>query len=178
MNLSDFKNRFQFADGNWSSLNRPISDGVVPAIVDQNTLLWALKKSLGDRIQFTNGEGIPFEVELVGSLKGSMLQGALLIKEEDFLNKFTQQGGYRSFLLAGKKEDANKVARHLEDRMYQYGIEFRESGEKLAELQRVENTYLSIFQGLGWFGHAHWYMWPWSCSRTKPYGKKPGICTF
>ena len=152
VNLSDFKNRFQFADGNWSSLNRPISDGVVPAIVDQNTLLWALKKSLGDRIQFTNGEGIPFEVELVGSLKGSMLQGALLIKEEDFLNKFTQQGGYRSFLLAGKKEDANKVARHLEDRMYQYGIEFRESGEKLAELQRVENTYLSIFQGLGGLG--------------------------
>ena len=152
VNLSDFKNRFQFVDGNWSSLNRQIGGGVVPAVVDQNTLLWALKKSLGDRMQFMNGEGISFEVELVGSLKGSMLQGVLLIKEEDFLNKFSQQGGYRSFMLSGKKEDARKVARHLEDRMYQYGVEFCDSGEKLAELQKVENTYLSIFQGLGGLG--------------------------
>jgi ABC-type antimicrobial peptide transport system permease subunit len=149
---SDYKDRFQFADGNWSVLDQDRVGDAVPAIVDQNTLMWALKKSIGDRLQFLDSDGFPFEIELVGALKGSMLQGALMIKEEDFLTYFTRQGGYRSFMIAGKKEDAQKIAIHLEDRLYQHGIEFRDSGSRLDELNQVENTYLSIFQGLGGLG--------------------------
>ena len=149
---SDFMGRFEFTEGNWTTLNKKIEGNVVPALVDQNTMLWALKMGLGDRIQFMDGEGRPFEIELIGAFKGSMLQGALFIKEEDFLNKFKQQGGYRSFMLAGKFEDGQMLANHLEDRMYQHGMEFRESRERLTELQTVENTYLSIFQGLGGLG--------------------------
>ena len=143
---SDFMGRFEFTEGNWTTLNKKIEGNVVPALVDQNTMLWALKMGLGDRIQFMDGEGRPFEIELMGAFKGSMLQGALFINEEDFLNKFKQQGGYRSFMLAGKFEDGQMLANHLEDRMYQHGMEFRESRERLTELQTVENTYLSIFQ--------------------------------
>ena len=149
---SEFSGRFEFAEGNWTSLNKTLAKNVVPALVDQNTMMWALKMGLGDRIQFTDGDGNPFEVELVGAFKGSMLQGALFIKEEDFLNKFKQQGGYRSFMVTGKMKDGRSLARHLEDRLYQHGMEFRESSVRLAELQTVENTYLSIFQGLGGLG--------------------------
>ena len=149
---SDFSGRFDFADGNWTSLSKTIDGNIIPALVDQNTLMWALKMGLGDRIQYTDGEGRPFEIELVGAFKGSMLQGALFIKEEDFLNKFKQQGGYRSFMITGRSEDGQKLVNHLEDRLYQHGLEFRESRERLAELQTVENTYLSIFQGLGGLG--------------------------
>ena len=149
---SDFSGRFQFAEGNWTSLEKILEDDAVPALVDKNTMDWALKMGLGDRIQFTDGEGNLFDIELVGALKGSMLQGALFIKEQDFLNKFKQQGGYRSFLLSGKFEDAKRLSDHLQERMYQHGMEFRESGKRLAELQTVENTYLSIFQALGGLG--------------------------
>jgi len=107
---------------------------------------------MGGRLNYMDGEGKPFEIEVVGAFKGSMLQGALFIKEEDFLEKFKQQGGYRSFMLTGNKEEAQKLAVHLEDRLFQHGMEFRDSLEKLAELQKVENTYLSIFQGLGGLG--------------------------
>ena len=148
----DFFGRFEFAEGNWMSLGSNLDRDVVPALVDQNTMMWALKMGLGDRMEFTDGEGKSFEIELVGALKGSMLQGALFIKEEDFLDKFRQQGGYRSFLVDGKFEAGQKLANHLEDRMYQHGIEFREAKDRLAELQAVENTYLSIFQGLGGLG--------------------------
>ena len=150
--LSDFEERFSFAEGNWSSLSQNIGGGVVPALVDQNTLLWALKMGVGDRLEFLDGEGKAFEVELVGALKGSMLQGSIFIKESDFLDKYKQQGGYRSFLISGKAEDAKKLAVHLEDRMYQQGMEFRGTRERLMDLQKVENTYLSIFQGLGGLG--------------------------
>ena len=115
-------------------------------------MMWALKMGIGDRIEFRDGDGKMFEIELVGSLKGSMLQGALFINEEDFLEKFKQQGGYRSFMLTGKFKEARNLALHLEDRMYQHGMEFRESKDRLMELQAVENTYLSIFQGLGGLG--------------------------
>ena len=149
---ADFSGRFEFSEGNWTTLNKVLDGNVVPALVDQNTMMWALKMGLGDRIQFTDGEGKPFDIELIGAFKGSMLQGALFINEEDFLDKFSQQGGYRSFMLSGKTEDAKHLAEHLEDRLLQHGVDFRESTEKLAELQKVENTYLSIFQGLGGLG--------------------------
>ena len=149
---SDFTNRFSFAEGNWNSLNVVLEGNTVPALVDQNTMMWALKMGLGDRLQYTDGEGKPFEIELVGAIKGSMLQGALFINEENFLSKFKQQGGYRSFMISGKLEGARRLAKHLEDRLQQHGIEFRESTEILSELQEVENTYLSIFQGLGGLG--------------------------
>ena len=55
-------------------------------------------------------------------------------------------------MISGEFEDAQKLATHLEDRMYQHGMEFRDSRKRLAELQTVENTYLSIFQGLGGLG--------------------------
>ena len=76
----------------------------------------------------------------------------LFIKEDDFLKKFKQQGGYRSFMLSGKQADTDKLAVHLEDRLFQHGMEFRNSLAILAELLEVENTYLSIFQGLGGLG--------------------------
>ena len=149
---SEFSGRFDFVEGNWTSLNKKLEKNIVPGLVDQNTMMWALKMGLGDRIQFTDSEGMIFEIELVGTFKGSMLQGALFINEEDFHSKFKQQGGYRSFMITGELQDGLKLANHLENRMYQHGMEFTETREKLAEFQKVENTYLSIFQGLGGFG--------------------------
>ena len=58
---SDFSGRFDFADGNWTSLNKTIDGNIIPALVDQNTLMWALKMGLGDRIQYTDGEGSPLK---------------------------------------------------------------------------------------------------------------------
>jgi putative ABC transport system permease protein len=149
---SDFEGRFEFAEGNWSSLYQNLDGEAIPALVDQNTLMWALKMGTGERLNYVDGEGKPFEIEVVGAFKGSMLQGSIFIKEDDFLNKFKQQGGYRSFMLTGNRVAAEKLAVHLEDRLFQNGMEFQNSLERLSELQKVENTYLSIFQGLGGLG--------------------------
>ena len=86
-------------------MNKKLEKNIVPGLVDQNTMMWALKMGLGDRIQFTDSEGMIFEIELVGTFKGSMLQGALFINEEDFHSKFKQQGGYRSFMITGELQD-------------------------------------------------------------------------
>ena len=144
--------RFAFASGDWSMLKSALPDGKIPAVVDQNTMMWALKKGIGDEIEFLDGEGRSFSVQLVAAVKGSILQGALYISEEQFMKRFPQQGGYRSYLIVTPFSETRNIQSYLEDKFSNYGLELRESTTRLAELQKVENTYLSIFQGLGGLG--------------------------
>ena len=144
--------RFAFASGDWSMLKSALPDGKIPAVVDQNTMMWALKKGIGDEIEFLDGEGRIFSVQLVAAVKGSILQGALYISEEQFMKRFPQQGGYRSYLIVTPFSETRNIQSYLEDKFSNYGLELRESTARLAELQKVENTYLSIFQGLGGLG--------------------------
>ena len=144
--------RFSFASGDWSMLKSALPDGKIPAVVDQNTMMWALKKGIGDEIEFLDGEGRSFSVQLVAAVKGSILQGALYISEEQFMKRFPQQGGYRSYLIVTPFSETRDIQSYLEDKFSNYGLELRESTARLAEFQKVENTYLSIFQGLGGLG--------------------------
>ena len=114
--------------------------------------MWALKKRVGDTLEYRDGEGRPFKVKLAAQVKGSMLQGALYVAEKHFEKKFPKQGGYRSFLVGAPTEQADAVSAHLTDRLANYGMELRPAAERLAELQEVENTYISIFQALGGLG--------------------------
>ena len=150
---SDFDGRFEFAEGNWSSLYQNPDGGAIPALVDQNTLMWALKMGTGGRLNYVDGEGKPFEVEVVGAFKGSMLQGALFIKEDGFfeISSISRVDTAVLCLRATK--------RMLKSWQFIWRTDYFSTGwsfgillEKLAELQKVENTYLSIFQGLGGLG--------------------------
>ncbi|MDA1079035.1 MAG: ABC transporter permease, partial [Verrucomicrobia bacterium] len=143
--------RFKFVEGNWSDLQKPYPNQLVPAVVDQNTMLWSLKKRVGDRIPYYDGKGEKFEVEICAVVKGSFLQGALYISEKDWLSKFPQRGGYQQFWLGGEGDESVAVA-HLEDRLLNYGIKSESTLDRLRILQQVENTYLSIFQALGGLG--------------------------
>ncbi len=149
---SEFMGRFTFVEGDWSTLEQPAGDGAISAVVDQNTLMWALKKRIGDTLEYRDGEGRPFKVKLAAQVKGSMLQGALYVAEQHFEQKFPKQGGYRSFLVGAPTEQADAVSAHLTDRLANYGMELRPAAERLAELQEVENTYIAIFQALGGLG--------------------------
>ena len=55
VNPDEFKGRFSFAEGNWSVLNQ-LGGRRIPAVVDQNTMMWALKMKTGDRIELLDGE--------------------------------------------------------------------------------------------------------------------------
>ena len=150
---SELSDRFTFAEGDWSTLAQDVSeDGPIPAVVDQNTMMWALKKGVGDLVEYQDGEGQVFQVRLAAVAKGSMLQGALYIDEKHFEEKFPKQGGYRSFLVDSPSRKMNEVSDHLADRLANYGMELRPAVERLNELQEVENTYIAIFQALGGLG--------------------------
>ena len=143
--------RFPFAQGNWANLQKPYPTNVVPAVVDQNTMMWTLKKGIGDRITYFDGKGEKFEVEICAVVQGSFLQGGLYISEKNWLSKFPQRGGYQQFWLGGGGMES-AVVDHIEDRLLNYGVHSETTLERLGRLKQVENTYLSIFQALGALG--------------------------
>lgn len=138
----------------WRLLDREPLDNrhFIPAITDQATLQWALQKGLGDTLEYRDGRGQGFQVQIVATLAGSILQGSVLISERHFIEKFPAQSGYRFFLIDAPPTARDAVAQELSRALQDRGLEVTSASRRLAEFQAVENTYLSIFQALGGLG--------------------------
>ncbi len=139
----------------WMFLNtasEPDSKEPLYAAVDGNTLQWAMQKSVGDTIEYTDERGKPLKVQLKLVLSGSMLQGLVLISEKHFIEKFPNAAGYRFFFVDCPPAKAQAVREHLTKQLGDRGLELVPAGQRLAEFNAVENTYLSIFQVLGGLG--------------------------
>ncbi len=151
---TDLAGRFRFsaAGADWPLLSVNNSPEEVAGIVDANTLQWALQKKLGDSIEYRNDRGQTFRVKLVAAVSGSMLQGNILISEEEFVRQFPNQGGYRFFLVDAPAAKVDAVRTGLSRALQDRGLELTTTGQRLAEFQAVENTYLAIFQVLGGLG--------------------------
>jgi len=136
----------------WRLLDRNEGPDVVPCIGDEATVVWGLGKSLGATIPYTDERGSSFQLRLVGILTNSVLQGSLLVSADAFEERFPSEAGYRMFLIdapRGRRQAAAKaLSRGLEDA----GLELTPTARRLAELNAVQNTYLSIFQALGGLG--------------------------
>jgi ABC-type antimicrobial peptide transport system permease subunit len=124
----------------------------VPAVADQSVITWGLGKSVGDTIIYTDEKGDPFEVELVASLAGSILQGDIIISEDAFLDGFPSISGTRVFLVDVPESNGDNVKSFLAKQMRDRGLELEGTTARLAEFLVVENTYLSIFLELGGLG--------------------------
>ncbi len=123
--------------------------GALPAIADKTTLMWALKKAVGDTMTLTNGQGKPITIRFVGALDASILQGAVLISEANFLRSFPAAQGYRGFLIEDvSARESLASSAPLRDA----GLDLFSSTQRLADFNVVENTYLTIFQALGGLG--------------------------
>ncbi len=136
----------------WLLLDRDSSDGVVPAIADANSLEYSLHLAVGDETRVTGGNGTPVRLRIVAALRDSVLQGALIVSEANFLGAFPGQEGYRFFLVDVPAARASAVLPPLTDRLAESGMRVESSRERLARYHRVENTYLSTFQSLGTLG--------------------------
>lgn len=136
----------------WTLLQRDFGPDVVPAIADQASIQWALGKKLGDTLTFLDDQGRPFEVKLVAGLANSVLQGSLIIAEDQFVRRFPQESGYSMFLVDAPADRIEAVAETLSRAMQDAGLEAMPTAERLAAFNAVQNTYLNTFQVLGGLG--------------------------
>ena len=133
----------------------PQNDAAIPIVLDANTAMYSLHKSLGDTWELSDGRSQPMRVQIVGLLKNSIFQGDLLMSEANFLARFPDVNGYRMFLVETPGDAAPQVAAvqsALEDALGDFGFDAERSTARLASFFTVQNTYLSTFQSLGGLG--------------------------
>ena len=148
----------------WSLLTAPSEPDVLPAFVDQNTLLWALKRKVGDTLDYTDEAGRPFRIRIVGTLPDSLFQGYALVDEQRFLEKFPSHPGYSIFLADLPPSSASPPSHkssassptslrgQLETSARDVGGRVELTRDILAAFHRIENTYIAIFNVLGSLG--------------------------
>ena len=141
------------AESGWGSLQVPAPDGLIPALVDETTLLWALKRKIGDVLTYADEVGREFGVRIVGTLPDSLFQGYLIIDETAFLKKFPSHPGFSLFLVDAKtKEDLPELRRRLEAVGADVGARVDLTRDVLSAFHQIENTYIAIFNVLGTLG--------------------------
>ena len=136
----------------WSLLNKEQDSNIVPGIADQNTAMYALGKGVGDTIEYIDENGDAVEVRLVGLLKNSLLQGQILISEDEFIKMYPSQAGYRQFLIDTPVDQTENLSSHLSNVLKDQGFEAYSAAGRLQQFLAVQNTYLAIFQALGGLG--------------------------
>ena len=109
-------------------------------------------KKVGDTLDYTDEHGNAFKVRLVGAVANSILQGNLLIDENEFVSRFPYENGYRMFLIDAPARDVNEISKTLSRALRDVGLELTPTPERLAAFNAVQNTYLSTFQILGGLG--------------------------
>lgn len=166
------KNRFVFS-AKWKDPNSPEAtpweliqqpglgskDAPLPVILDQNTAMWSLhlKAQLGEVFSFEFNER-PIYFKTVGLLNNSLLQGMLVIGENNFQTAFPEISGYQYFLATENSSLNNtlltrdQLAGALEKGWGDEGIDLLDTDKVLEQLLAVQNTYLKAFQSLGALG--------------------------
>ena len=138
----------------WTLLNEDLGENVVPAIADNNSILWAMGRKVGEEFEYPDPDhhGNRFRIRLVGGVANSILQGNLIISGENFVKHFPNQEGYQMYLVDvenGAEQEASKtLTRGLQD----VGLELTSTVTRLDAFNAVQNTYLSTFQALGGLG--------------------------
>jgi ABC-type lipoprotein release transport system permease subunit len=135
---------------------RPSSSAAepIPAIADMNSILWAMGKKVGDIIEYPEPDerGRSVRLRLVGAVANSILQGNLIIAEDEFTARFPSEAGYRYFLVDAPTNRVADVSATLTKSLRDFGLELTPTTRRMAQLNAVQNTYLGTFQILGGLG--------------------------
>jgi len=125
---------------------------VYPVFGDANTLMYSLKKGVGDVIAVPNDENPRYLLKVAGMLDGSVFQGVLLMSEANFLRLYPEQEGYGYFLIEGPTAERDHLSNVLETQLTPFGFDAEPVADRIADFLAVQNTYLSTFQALGGLG--------------------------
>jgi putative ABC transport system permease protein len=141
----------------WALLSRSASgtkQDPIPLILDQNTAVYSLQMlgGIGQVKSFEYGAGNEISFRVVGLLSNSLLQGKLMIGNDNFERVFEDVSGYQYFLVACDDTDRDAISDSLESRLGDVGMDVSDASAVLSGMLAVQNTYLRTFQSLGALG--------------------------
>ena len=147
------------SDNPWRCLDR-IDGESIPIVIDKNTAMYALHlpPRIGHEFELIYDDQ-PQTFRIAGLLSNTLLQGALILSEDDLVRLAPTNSGYNLFLVRQHPDSASErkalgatVTNLLEERFSDEGLDARQTDRVLADLLAVQNTYLSTFQSLGALG--------------------------
>ncbi len=136
----------------WLLLQRDLSDDAIPAIADAAAAQWQFHVGLGQDVIIADEHGRDVPLRIVALLRGSCLQGPLIVADSQFKRLFPSVSGHAFFLIETAPDQADQVEQALERGLSDFGLAATSTRQRLAELQTIQNTYLSTFQTLGGLG--------------------------
>jgi putative ABC transport system permease protein len=136
----------------WLLLESSSQENAIPAIAGADTIQYILHLSLGSELTVSGAKGKSVRLRLVAALSGSIFQGVLLISESNFLRIFPENEGYRFFLLENPNQHDILPIQQLKENLSDWGFNIESSLDRLEAYHRVENTFISAFQSLGFLG--------------------------
>ncbi|MGK0185001.1 MAG: putative ABC transport system permease protein [Verrucomicrobiales bacterium] len=135
----------------WTALDAKLDGDAVPAVMDANSAMYALKVKLGDTIPYVDGKGNTVPIKLVGTLNNALLQGKVVISEANFISHFPDAEGYHYFLIDSQPDKAEALTATLTKQLGLRGLSLTPAAARLAQFNAVQNTYIGIFSTLGAF---------------------------
>ena len=135
----------------WLLLTKVREDGAIPVIGEQNSVMWMLKKAIGDEIELPDESGAMKRFRIVATLQDSVFQSELLTSDAAFQKLYPHDEGYSEFLIE-KPPIGFSYPAMLEEALRTHGVIVSYPDERVAAYQAIVGTYLTTFQLLGGLG--------------------------
>jgi len=122
-----------------------------PAVfIDEESLIWSLKKSVGDTLYYQNDRGKTVPVVIAGTYPTGIFHGNAIMSAEDFRRLWPKESGVEVLLMKSSRPD--EAAEILSTALNEYGLNIQTVGERIQMFFEVTETYLLIFLTLGGLG--------------------------
>lgn len=118
--------------------------------IDQEALMWGLKKSVGDTLFYQNDRGESVPVVIAGTYPTGIFHGNAIMSPEEFRRLWPKEVGVEVLLMRSSHPD--EAAELLSTAMSEYGLNIQTMKERMDMFFEVTETYLIIFLTLGGLG--------------------------
>lgn len=125
-------------------------DGRGLLLIDEESLIWSLKKSVGDTLYYQNDRGERVPVVIAGTYPTGIFHGNAIMSADDFRRLWPKESGVEVLLMKSSRPD--EAAEILSTAMNEYGLNIQTVGERIRMFFEVTETYLLIFLTLGGLG--------------------------
>ena len=127
-----------------------LSSSVSHLYIDEESLIWSLKKSVGDTLLYQNDRGERVPVVIAGTYPTGIFHGNAIMSKDDFRSLWPKESGVEVLLMKSSRPD--EAAEILAKAMNEYGLNIQTVGERIRMFFEVTETYLLIFLTLGGLG--------------------------
>lgn len=135
----------------WSAVSSlPYEELKSGVYIDEESLLWSLKKSVGDTLLYQNDRGESVPVVIAGTYSTGIFHGNAIMSADEFRRLWPKEVGVEVLLMRSSRPD--EAAEILATAMSEYGLTIQTVEERIKMFFEVTETYLIIFLTLGGLG--------------------------